>query len=132
MKTLENNIKKLFNKGIISVNLPKMGGVVIINGVEFDHRDYYSGRGSKYNESINHEKVVVKITQKEIAKAMRHFKMNLKVKKMRDAAMEKAFSNSRPSRNANIYGLSGTMQYAFTKTSKLYFPEMKEISRTKI
>ena len=131
-QTVNNNIAKLVQTGIISVDLPKMGGIVVINGVEYDNREYYSGRGSKYNKNINHEKVVVKITQKEVAKAIRHLKMSIKWKNMRDEAMEKAFSKSRPSYNRNVTELWKTMQYAFTKGRKIYFPEIKELARVKI
>ena len=106
--------------GIIGVSLPKMGGVVIINGIEFDERKYYEGRGVKYNKNINHEKVIVKITQNELAKAIRHFKANKKHKDMRKAQIRKDGK------------FTGQLQYAITISRKLYYPELKEISRTKI
>lgn len=127
--TIENNIKKLVEKGLISVQFPKMGGVMIVNGIKFDKREYYSGRGSKFNKNINHEKVVIRITQKEIAKAIRLFKGNEAFKKTRNAAIKKALSKSNPWQNRNLYG---TFQHAYTESRGLYFPVQKEIERTKI
>ena len=125
-QTQDNNITILFNKGIISSSLPTMGGVIIINGVKFDNRDYYSGRGSKYNKSINHEQVVLTITGKELAKAIKHYKMNLKVCKMR------GFSNAK-NQTKNFDGYyTNTHQYTMTNARKSYYPITKEISRTKI
>jgi len=128
MTTQENNITKLVNAGIISVELPKMGGKIIINGLEFDQRNYYEGRGSKYNKSINHEEVTIKITAKELAKAMRHYKMSQKVKDLCKIANGK---NYRKGTNNNSY-FWGTNKNTMTIARKLYYPELKEISRTKI
>ena len=126
MKTNTKNIQTLVEKGIISVEMPKMGGILVVNGVEIDLRKYYEGRGSRYNKNINHIKVIVAITGKAIATSMRHYKMALKVAKLRKEASAKSTSKS----NKDFY--CGEMQYAFTKARKTYFPVIKEISRTKI
>ncbi len=126
MTTTENNITRLVEARIISIDLPKMGGILVIRcgsaQVEFDTRDYYGGRGSKYNKNINHEQVVIKITAKELATATRHYKMSLKVKSLRQNAMTKAGAS----------WFTGEHQYTFTKARKLYFPELKELLRIKI
>ena len=126
-KTQENNIIKLVEAGIISINLPKMGGIIVINDVcVLNNKKYYEGRGARFNKNFIHEKVYCKITQKELAKAMRHYKMNLKVKEMRRIANAK---NERKGYNPHFcYTNKNTMTIA----SKLYFPEVKEISRIKI
>lgn len=120
--TQRNNITKLVNAGIIEISLPKMGGIFSVNNIKFDTRSYYEGRGTKFNKNINHEFVEAKITQKELAKAMRHYKMSLKVRKWRKEALKKA-GRDFP---------RGEHQYTFTNARKLYFPEIKEISRKKI
>lgn len=58
----------------------KMGGtqtVILPNGKSqyFDDREYYSGRGSKYNSSINHDNVGdVKVTRKEYSQFLAKLK----------------------------------------------------------
>ena len=120
------NIKTLVGAGIITIDLPKMGGITIINGVVFDSKTYYKGRGQKHNKNINHERVVVKITRKELAKAMRHYKVSMKVKALCREANAK---NKRKSYNPYFWVTNKNM---LTKKKKLYFPEIKEISRDKI
>ena len=126
MTTQENNITRLVEKGIIAVDLPTMGGVIVVNGLEIDQRCYYNGRGAKYNKNINHEKVIVKITGKELAKAMRHYKMHLKIRALCKIA------NTKNARKGYDPYFVGTNQHTMTVARRLHFPEMKEISRTKI
>lgn len=67
----------------------KMGGtqtVSLPNGKEkhFDDREYYSGRGAKYNSSIRHdEKGLIKVSRKEYSDF-------LKILKERDLKMKQA------------------------------------------
>lgn len=131
MTTLENNISKLVEKGIISIDFPKMGGILIVRSgktlVKFDKREYYEGRGAKYNKNINHEEVCIKITQKEVAEAMRHFKARNKKIELTRAALAKQETKG----NGN-YHWRMPLKYYKTKASTLYFPKFKEISRIKV
>lgn len=58
----------------------KMGGtqkVILPNGKSkyFDDREYYSGRGTKYNNSINHDEIGdVKVSKKEYSKFLQMLK----------------------------------------------------------
>lgn len=57
----------------------KMGGeqtVILPNGKEkyFDDRKYYQGRGEKYNDTIKHDKFVVKVSKKEYTAFLKQLK----------------------------------------------------------
>lgn len=78
MKTLET-IEQAFSFFKKSYNR-KMGGtqtVVLPNGESkfFDDREYYSGRGAKYNSSIQHDEIgEVKVSQKEYSEFLKMLK----------------------------------------------------------
>ena len=78
------------------------------------------------SSNINHEEVSVKITAKELAKAIRHYKTNLKVKELCKIANSKNVK-----KGYNPY-FNGTNKNTMTIARKLYYPELKEISRIKI
>jgi len=74
MKTLSNTIENLSNETVLnSVSTSfayKMGGVrkLVVDGqIIFtqDLREYYTGRGSKYNSSIKHDNQIYNFTSKE-------------------------------------------------------------------
>lgn len=89
----------------------KMGGTQTIelpNGqqFEYDDREYYSGRGSKYNGSIRHDiKGLIKVSRKELSaalKATRERKARIKQMESERAAAEKKYADNKA---AGVYGL---------------------------
>ena len=130
MKNLEKKITELVKKGYISSDLPKMGGTLtVLAGNEtfyFDLREYYEGRGAKYNKNINHEAVKVKVTVKAINDCIRVIKLRKKVAKMRNKAFLKGKQKGNNS-DSQYY-----LKNYKTDEQKMIFPKIKEIKREKI
>ena len=93
MKTLEKKLSLIFYK-INFKSTPKMGGLKKLTcnrtSIEVDERNYYSGRGEKYNSTINHSYEEVVITQKLMNDLVRNEKLKLKKGNLVIAANKKA------------------------------------------
>lgn len=121
----------------------KMGGtqtIVFPNGVkfDFDDREYYSGRGAKYNSSIRHESignVIVTASElKDYAKRLRDQDKALKIRAKEQAAYNKMVADAAKS---GIYSLNYTEGMNWVNLSReesegRYFDERRLAATFKI
>lgn len=89
----------------------KMGGTQIVvlpnrKEKEFDDRQYYSGRGAKYNSSIKHDEIgIVKVTRKDYSAFLKLLKDQEKTKELRLKEQEKKEARLLESINNGVYSL---------------------------
>lgn len=101
----------------------KMGGtqtVVLPNGKEkeFDDREYYSGRGSKYNSSIKHDEIgVVKVSRKDYSAFLKMLKDQEHSKKIRLQERAKKEARLLEAKKNGVYGLKISKHGAFVELS---------------
>lgn len=118
----------------------KMGGSQILqfpNGQEFifNDKEYYSGRGAKYNSSIKHDnKGVIVITKKQVADFFK--KEKEAVTRLKKIIAERKATEKRIAENekTGIYGLSirehGTLIELSTEESEGRFFDEKRLAAT--
>jgi len=90
----------------------KMGGsqtIELPNGQQFtfDDKEYYSGRGAKYNSSIKHDvKGLIKVTRKELSAVLKEERERKKHIKAMKAERETATQRYADNAAAGVYGIS--------------------------
>jgi hypothetical protein len=114
----------------------KMGGtqtIILPNGKEkfFDDREYYSGRGAKYNSSIRHDEIgIVKVTKKEYSEFLKYLRdREMKIKqanKQREQYMKRVLK----AKEKGIYDIEQTNSNDYLiclsyeeSSSKIFDPE---------
>lgn len=89
----------------------KMGGtqtVALPNGKEkeFDDREYYSGRGAKYNSSIKHDEIgIVKVSRKEYSAFLKKLKEEEAAKKINMQLKAEKEAKILEAKNNGVYSL---------------------------
>lgn len=89
----------------------KMGGtqtILLPNGLQktFDDREYYSGRGSKYNTSIKHDiKGVIKVTRKAYSSLLKKLKEQEKEMVLREKQETEMFYKAIEAKNKGLYAI---------------------------
>ena len=97
----------------------KMGGtqtVVLPNGKSksFDDRNYYSGRGAKYNNSINHSILgEVKVSKKEYSEFLKFMKERENVAKARLLAQKEKEARVQKAKENGIYSIEASHSGGF-------------------
>lgn len=102
----------------------KMGGtqeVVLPNGKSksFDDREYYSGRGSKYNKSINHDALgIVKVSRKEYSEFLRILKNRLELKTLRIEEQQKEVEKVKIADEKGVYNIDDNGYISLTDNER--------------
>lgn len=120
MKNYTENFAKNFKQTYTA----KMGGsqtIQLPNGQQFEFNDkqYYNGRGGKYNSSIRHDnKGLIKISRKEFSAILKSEReRNIRIKEMiadRKSAAKRYADNAA----AGVYGLKVTEHYMYVELSE--------------
>ncbi len=118
----------------------KMGGqqtIVFPNGQEFtfDDREYYSGRGSKYNSSVKHHNLGrIEITTKELREAKKEVRENANRIKEMEAERQSQTKRIEEAKAAGIYSISKKEYGTFVELSEVEscgkFFEAERLART--
>jgi antirestriction protein len=101
----------------------KMGGtqtIVLPNGQEFqfNDREYYSGRGSKYNNSVKHDALGrIEVTKKQVAEARKEDRERAKRMKELEAERKAKAQRIEAAKSAGVYNIEKKEYGTFVELS---------------
>jgi len=137
---MKNSVKldKAFNYFKQSYSY-RMGGtqtIVLPNGNEryFDDRDYYQGKGERYNSSINHdEKGTIKVSRKDYSAFIGKLREIEKATKERRLATIKRNKRIESAKSIGIYTiLGGYIELSEEESNRRYFDSERLAKTLKI
>ena len=114
-----------------------MGGsqtIVLPNGqrFEFNDKEYYSGRGSKYNHSIRHDTIGdVVVTLKEFKEALKYERERVKAIKVREREAKERNKRVKQAEKMGLYNISqnGYIELSEDESQRQYF-DTERLART--
>ncbi len=102
----------------------KMGGtqtIVLPNGQEFyfDDREYYSGRGNKYNSSVKHDNLGrIEVTQKQVREQVKADRERTKKIKQAEAERKAKAKRIEEAKSAGVYSIMTKEYGTFVELSE--------------